>query len=206
MCKCWTSKFFPKCALIQSIYHDHLNRSGISSGPRHLAHFTMPSHHLSIPRLLPCVPSSFSLSLAWYLPACLHLQILAAPPTSPSQHPPLATMRSFFFLTFLSVVIALSPFADPRRPTHLTISASPACYLMLPPKGRLVPGHCCLVPTDHLPSIRQVRMHVGDQIGVCVCVCVCACVCVLCCVVCVCVCVCCVVCVCDVVLACCQLC
>ena len=100
-------------------------------------------------------------------------------------------MRSFLFLTFLSVVFAcLSPFADPRRPTHLTISASPACYLMLPPKGRLVPGHCCLVPTDHLPSIRQVRMHVGDQIGVCVCVCVCACVCVLCCVVCVCVCVC----------------
>lgn len=47
--------------------------------------------------------------------------------------------------------------AGPRRPSHLTVAASPACYLMLPPKGRLVPGHCCIVPTDHLPSIRQAR-------------------------------------------------
>ncbi len=47
--------------------------------------------------------------------------------------------------------------ADPRRPVHLTVSAAPTCYLMLPPRGRLVPGHCCLVPNDHLPAIRQVR-------------------------------------------------
>jgi len=54
--------------------------------------------------------------------------------------------------------------SNPRRPVHLTVSASPSCYLMLPPRGRLVPGHCCLVPSDHLPSIRQVDDHVWEEI------------------------------------------
>ena len=37
---------------------------------------------------------------------------------------------------------------------HLTVSISPTAYLALPDRGRLVPGHCCVVPTDHIASTR----------------------------------------------------
>lgn len=54
--------------------------------------------------------------------------------------------------------------ADPRRPKHLTIAAAPTAYLMLPPRGRLVPGHCCIVPTEHTPALRSVSR--GERRGV----------------------------------------
>jgi len=37
---------------------------------------------------------------------------------------------------------------------HLTISISPCAYLTLPSRGRLVPGHCCIVPAAHIASSR----------------------------------------------------
>jgi hypothetical protein len=43
------------------------------------------------------------------------------------------------------------------RPRHLSVAIGQASYLMLVPKGRLVPGHCCIVPADHIGSTRQVR-------------------------------------------------
>ena len=38
--------------------------------------------------------------------------------------------------------------------SHLTVSMSASAYLALPDRGRLVPGHCVVVPTDHIASAR----------------------------------------------------
>ncbi len=46
--------------------------------------------------------------------------------------------------------------AGARRPKHLVIALGLSAYLMLPPRGRLAPGHCLIVPADHVPSMRQV--------------------------------------------------
>lgn len=40
------------------------------------------------------------------------------------------------------------------RKKHLMISIGTCAYLALPDKGRMVPGHCCIVPTEHIPSAR----------------------------------------------------
>lgn len=45
-------------------------------------------------------------------------------------------------------------FASPSRRKHLTVSVATSAYLALPEKGRLVPGHCCVVPIEHIPSAR----------------------------------------------------
>ena len=37
---------------------------------------------------------------------------------------------------------------------HLTVSMSSSAYLALPDRGRLVPGHCCVIPNDHIASCR----------------------------------------------------
>jgi len=54
--------------------------------------------------------------------------------------------------------------SNTRRPRHLTIAAGTAAYLMLPPRGRLVPGHCVIVPNDHAPSLRQVDDTVWTEV------------------------------------------
>eukprot|EP00887_Chlorella_sp_A99_P005045 scaffold4.g5045.t1 len=46
-------------------------------------------------------------------------------------------------------------FNSGNRPKQLTIAIGTAAYLALPARGRLVPGHCCIIPADHLPSSRQ---------------------------------------------------
>jgi hypothetical protein len=47
-------------------------------------------------------------------------------------------------------------FASAARPRHLVLAIGTAAYLALPPRGRLVPGHCQIVPTEHAASTRGV--------------------------------------------------
>lgn len=50
------------------------------------------------------------------------------------------------------VCIFLSHSDERRQGAHLVISMATGVYLMLPPKGRLVPGHCAIVPAGALPG------------------------------------------------------
>ncbi|GFR46090.1 hypothetical protein Agub_g7557 [Astrephomene gubernaculifera] len=43
---------------------------------------------------------------------------------------------------------------NPSRPPHLTISLGTCTQLLLPPRGRLLRGHCCIAPAEHVASIR----------------------------------------------------
>ncbi|CAD7702729.1 unnamed protein product [Ostreobium quekettii] len=43
----------------------------------------------------------------------------------------------------------------PRRPKHLMVAMGNCAYLRLPERGRLVPGHCMIVPMEHTPSCRR---------------------------------------------------
>lgn len=45
-------------------------------------------------------------------------------------------------------------FTSKSRQKHLTLAIGTAAYLALPPRGRLVPGHCQIVPVDHVASSR----------------------------------------------------
>ena len=56
------------------------------------------------------------------------------------------------------------PLTDPRRPQHLTLSVATATYLLLPPRGRLAPGHCCICPSEHVASMRQLDEHVWTEV------------------------------------------
>eukprot|EP00884_Botryococcus_braunii_P013106 jgi/Botrbrau1/21797/Bobra.0190s0022.1 len=44
--------------------------------------------------------------------------------------------------------------ASARRPRHLTVAIGQVAYLMLPLRGRLVAGHCQIVPAEHVASSR----------------------------------------------------
>lgn len=46
-------------------------------------------------------------------------------------------------------------FASSHRPRQLTLAIGQSTYLALPARGRLVPGHCVIVPAEHVPSARQ---------------------------------------------------
>lgn len=45
-------------------------------------------------------------------------------------------------------------FTSKSRPKHLTLAIGTAAYLALPPRGRLVPGHCQIIPVEHVGSTR----------------------------------------------------
>jgi hypothetical protein len=47
---------------------------------------------------------------------------------------------------------------------HLTVSMSPSAYLALPDRGRLVPGHCCVVPVDHIASSRLADENTWEEL------------------------------------------
>jgi hypothetical protein len=51
-------------------------------------------------------------------------------------------------------------FASAARPRHLAIAIGQSSYLALPARGRLVPGHCVIVPAEHVASTRQVDEQV----------------------------------------------
>lgn len=51
-------------------------------------------------------------------------------------------------------------FASASRPRNLTVAIGQSAYLALPARGRLVPGHCCIVPAEHVASTRQVDEQV----------------------------------------------
>ncbi len=85
----------------------------------------------------------------------------AASPTLPlivwARLPPSqAAVEALPFSVRVRACVACAP-ADPKRPVHLTIASGTCAYLSLPARGRLVPGHCCIVPKEHTPSIRLVR-------------------------------------------------
>lgn len=46
-------------------------------------------------------------------------------------------------------------FNSPARKKELTLSIAHTTYLALPPRGILAPGHCIIVPAEHVPSTRQ---------------------------------------------------
>ena len=47
---------------------------------------------------------------------------------------------------------------------HLTVSMSPSAYLALPDRGRLVPGHCCIVPVEHIASSRLADENTWEEL------------------------------------------
>lgn len=51
-------------------------------------------------------------------------------------------------------------FSSPRHLHHLVVSIATTTYLMLPANRRLVPGHCLIVPLEHIPSTRQLDENV----------------------------------------------
>lgn len=55
-------------------------------------------------------------------------------------------------------------FASSNRPRHLAIAIGQSSYLALPARGRLVPGHCLIVPAEHTPSTRQVDEQVWSEL------------------------------------------
>ena len=55
-------------------------------------------------------------------------------------------------------------FASPHRARHLAIAIGQGSYLALPARGRLVPGHCVLVPAEHVASARQVDEAVWTEL------------------------------------------
>jgi hypothetical protein len=59
-------------------------------------------------------------------------------------------------------------FASSNRPRHLAIAIGQSSYLALPARGRLVPGHCLIVPAEHTPSTRQVDEQVRAGLMGCV--------------------------------------
>ncbi|GMH40688.1 hypothetical protein BSKO_08592 [Bryopsis sp. KO-2023] len=54
-------------------------------------------------------------------------------------------------------------FSCPKRPKHLVVSIATSAYLRLPSRGRLVPGHCMIVPVEHCPSSCQVDENVWTE-------------------------------------------
>lgn len=55
-------------------------------------------------------------------------------------------------------------FTSASRPRHLLIAAGNAAYLALPDRGRLTPGHCCIVPAEHIASVRTVDENVCTEL------------------------------------------
>ena len=51
----------------------------------------------------------------------------------------------------------------PNKPKHLHVAYGNLAYLMLPPHGRLVPGHCLIAPIAHAQSSRAVDEDVWEE-------------------------------------------
>lgn len=55
-------------------------------------------------------------------------------------------------------------YENPRRPAHLVVAVANFTYLMLPQWEPVVPGHCCILPMQHVPSTRSVDDYVWEEI------------------------------------------
>ncbi|XP_065882007.1 uncharacterized protein [Euphorbia lathyris] len=55
-------------------------------------------------------------------------------------------------------------FENPNRPKHLVVSIANFSYLMLPQSQPVVPGHCCILTTQHESSTRNVDNNVWEEI------------------------------------------
>ncbi|XP_008391166.3 uncharacterized protein [Malus domestica] len=55
-------------------------------------------------------------------------------------------------------------FENQRRPAHLVVAIANFTYLMLPHQQPVVPGHCCIIPMQHVPSTRTVDDDVWQEI------------------------------------------
>ncbi|RMZ56280.1 hypothetical protein APUTEX25_002470 [Auxenochlorella protothecoides] len=55
-------------------------------------------------------------------------------------------------------------FTSVARQRHLALAVGQGAYLALPPRGRLVPGHCQILPMEHVPSTRQVDETVWTEL------------------------------------------
>ncbi|EFN55254.1 hypothetical protein CHLNCDRAFT_134588 [Chlorella variabilis] len=55
-------------------------------------------------------------------------------------------------------------FSSASRPRHLAVAIGQSSYLALPARGRLVPGHCVIVPAEHVASTRQVDEQVWSEL------------------------------------------
>ncbi|XP_062108162.1 uncharacterized protein LOC133819037 isoform X1 [Humulus lupulus] len=53
---------------------------------------------------------------------------------------------------------------NPRRPKHLVVAIGNYTYLMLPQQEPLVPGHCCILTMQHVPSTVSVDDDVWEEI------------------------------------------
>lgn len=53
---------------------------------------------------------------------------------------------------------------SPRRPRHLTVALGNHAYLRLPPRGRIVEGHCQIVLGEHVASTRVAEDHVYNEV------------------------------------------
>lgn len=49
------------------------------------------------------------------------------------------------------------------RKKHLMVSVGTCAYLAIPEKGRLIPGHCCVMPTEHIPSARVADENTWEE-------------------------------------------
>ncbi|XP_024019954.1 CWF19-like protein 2 [Morus notabilis] len=55
-------------------------------------------------------------------------------------------------------------YENPRRPAHLVVAVANFTYLMLPQWEPVAPGHCCILPMQHVPSTRSVDDYVWEEI------------------------------------------
>ncbi|KAM2212193.1 hypothetical protein COP1_022392 [Malus domestica] len=55
-------------------------------------------------------------------------------------------------------------FENPRRPAHLVVAIANFTYLMLPQQQPVVPGHCCILPMQHVASTRTVDDDMWQEI------------------------------------------
>ncbi|KAL5542163.1 hypothetical protein UlMin_009873 [Ulmus minor] len=55
-------------------------------------------------------------------------------------------------------------FENPKRPSHLVVAIANYTYLMLPQWEPVAPGHCCILPMEHVPSTRSADEYVWQEI------------------------------------------
>lgn len=55
-------------------------------------------------------------------------------------------------------------FMSGKRNKEITLSVGSLAYLALPARGSLVPGHCTIIPVDHVASMRAADSEVVEEV------------------------------------------